>query len=88
MVPESLKEAIVCVVGLGYVGQPLAEAFSCHLTTYGYDIDTAKIKDLQSSDSSIKVSENPACINHADFIIICVPTPVTRAKDPDLIPVR
>ena len=41
------KEAVVCVVGLGYVGLPLAEAFSKHLRVIGYDVNAAKIKKLR-----------------------------------------
>lgn len=40
MVPEELKDKIVCVVGLGYVGLPLAEAFSRQIKTVGFDIDS------------------------------------------------
>jgi len=41
MVSEELKDKTVCVVGLGYVGQPLAEAFSSHLRTIGFDFGRA-----------------------------------------------
>lgn len=41
-----MKDKTVCVVGLGYVGLPLAEAFSKYLKTIGFDIDRAKIKKL------------------------------------------
>ena len=43
MVSEDLTDKTVCVVGLGYVGLPLAEAFSRHLKTIGYDLDAKKI---------------------------------------------
>jgi len=39
-----MKHKTVCIVGLGYVGLPLAEAFSKHLKAIGYDIDEEKIK--------------------------------------------
>jgi UDPglucose 6-dehydrogenase/UDP-N-acetyl-D-galactosamine dehydrogenase len=42
MVHEKINNAVVCVVGLGYVGYPLAEAFSSHLRTLGYDNDRKK----------------------------------------------
>ena len=42
------KEAVVCVVGLGYVGLPLVEAFSKHLRVIGYDVNVDKIKKLQT----------------------------------------
>jgi len=41
-----MKHKTVCIVGLGYVGLPLAEAFSKHLKVMGYDIDEEKIKNL------------------------------------------
>lgn len=41
------KEAVVCVVGLGYVGLPLAEASSKHLRVIGYDVNVDKIKKLR-----------------------------------------
>lgn len=87
MVPESLKNKIVCIVGLGYVGQPLAEAFTEHVQTIGFDIDQRKIDSLNQEGSKIKATSDPKSIQNADFIFICVPTPVTKAKDPDLKPV-
>jgi UDPglucose 6-dehydrogenase/UDP-N-acetyl-D-galactosamine dehydrogenase len=75
----------VCVVGLGYVGLPLAEAFSKHLKTIGFDIDEEKTKKLKNSNKdNIEFTTDPAQINQADFILICVPTPVTKSKEPDL----
>jgi UDPglucose 6-dehydrogenase/UDP-N-acetyl-D-galactosamine dehydrogenase len=88
MVPESVKGNKVCVVGLGYVGTPLAEAFAKHLPTIGFDIDRRKIDSLKNSGSKILATTDPARIKDADFVLICVPTPVTKAKDPDLGPVR
>ena len=88
MSTEKLLKKTVCVVGLGYVGTPLAEAFSKYLPTIGFDIDTQKIDDLIASGSNIQFTADPTKIKNADFIMICVPTPITRAKDPDLGPVR
>ena len=45
---EKIKSGKVCIVGLGYVGLPLAEVFSKHLKVTGYDIDEEKIKNLNS----------------------------------------
>ncbi len=80
------KEAIVCIVGMGYVGLPLAEAFSKHLKVRGYDINGEKIKKLSENDkeNNIEFSSNPSKIKETDFILICVPTPVTKSKEPDL----
>lgn len=87
MVPKSVNDLIVCVVGLGYVGEPLAEAFSRHLLTCGYDIDSRKVDQILASGSSIHATGNPVTIRDVDVVIMCVPTPVTSAKDPDLRPV-
>ncbi|PKL60589.1 MAG: nucleotide sugar dehydrogenase, partial [Methanomicrobiales archaeon HGW-Methanomicrobiales-4] len=88
MVSESLKGKVVCVVGLGYVGLPLAEAFSEHLPTIGLDIDQGKIDTLKISWSKIQATSDPHAIKNADMVLICVPTPVTKAKDPDLRPIQ
>ena len=85
MVSEDLKDKTVCVVGLGYVGLPLAEAFSQHLKTIGYDLDTKKIAQINAGpDNKVIATMDPAMIREADVIIIAVPTPVTKAKDPDI----
>lgn len=89
MVSEELKDKTVCVVGLGYVGQPLAEAFSGHLKTIGFDIVEEKVNRINGSNSGkLLCTSDPASINQADFILICVPTPITKHKEPDLFPVR
>ena len=84
MVPEPVDGRTVCVVGLGYVGTPLAEAFAEHVPTIGFDIDHRKVDALVASGSKIRATMDPAAIKDADFVLICVPTPVTKAKDPDL----
>ncbi len=83
------KTAVIGIVGLGYVGLPLAIAFAKTLRVIGFDTDTAKVSRLNQSNSSHRLSftDDPREINHADFIIICVPTPVTKSKEPDLGPV-
>ncbi|VUT26962.1 MAG: UDP-N-acetyl-D-mannosamine dehydrogenase [Candidatus Methanolliviera sp. GoM_oil] len=81
-----MKQKTVCVVGLGYVGLPLAKAFSKHLKTIGFDIDDDKIGDLNNNNNedNIEFTSDPSKIKHADFVIIAVPTPVTKSKEPDL----
>ncbi len=83
--PVSDKD-IVCIIGLGYVGLPLAEAFSRSGRVIGYDIDSAKIKKLKENNDNqnLLFTSNPEDIGQADFIIIAVPTPITRDKKPDL----
>jgi len=88
MVQKPVTKPTVCVVGLGYVGTPLAEAFAEHVPTIGFDIDTRKVNALIAAKSRVKATTDPANIRNADYIMICVPTPVTKAKDPDLTPVR
>jgi UDPglucose 6-dehydrogenase/UDP-N-acetyl-D-galactosamine dehydrogenase len=82
----SMNDKTVCVTGLGYVGLPLALAFSGHLKTIGFDVDAGKIRELsgENDNQNIAFTDNPEDINNADFIIIAVPTPVTKSKDPDL----
>jgi len=76
----------VCVVGLGYVGWPLAKAFSKHLKVIGFDTNTTIIERLrrEATHANMVFTDNPRDISTADFIIIAVPTPVTKSKDPDL----
>jgi len=83
---HDLDQAIVCVVGLGYVGLPLAEAFSKSLKVIGFDVDSERVSKL-SRDNNYKnllLTDNPKEISKANFIIIAVPTPVTKSKEPDL----
>lgn len=92
----------ICVVGLGYVGLPLAVEFGkTHLKTFGFDVNSKKIKELQegfdamgevSSEelkkTTLHYSDDPSVISEADFIIVAVPTPIDRAKKPDLTLVK
>ena len=81
-----MDKTTVCIIGLGYVGLPLAEAFSKHLKVIGFDTDKVKLSKLSegTSNGDLFFTDDPREIGRADFIIICVPTPVTRSKDPDL----
>ncbi|KAF5434806.1 UDPglucose 6-dehydrogenase/UDP-N-acetyl-D-galactosamine dehydrogenase, partial [Candidatus Methanophagaceae archaeon] len=84
-----MKNKTVCVVGLGYVGLPLANAFSKHVKTIGFDIDRAKIQELnENSNANLICSSDPSSIEQADIVIIAVPTPVTKSKEPDLFYVK
>ena len=78
------RDVIVCIVGLGYVGLPLAEAFSRHIQVIGYDVDDAKVAELNNDKGGIEFTTDASRIKQADFVIIAVPTPVTKSKDPDL----
>jgi len=80
-----MKQKTICVLGLGYVGLPLAKAFSKHLKTIGFDIDDDKIGDLNNNNNdNIEFTTDPSKIKLADFVIVAVPTLVTKSKEPDL----
>jgi len=96
------REAIVGVVGLGYVGLPLVREFTRGgAQVLGFDIDAAKVKALKAGRSYIEhipselIGEmvgsgrfEPTCdferLDEPDCILICVPTPLTRTRDPDM----
>lgn len=88
MVQKSVKrvtEMVACVVGLGYVGLPLAEAFAEKISTIGYEIVEAKAKEIAATTTTpLIVTSAPSMIQKADFVAICVPTPVMKTKEPDL----
>ena len=80
---REMKQKTVCIVGLGYVGLPLAKAFSKHLKMIGFDIDDDKIGDLNNNNNNkdnMEFTTDPSKIEHADFVIIAVPTPVTKSN--------
>ncbi|MBI2146652.1 nucleotide sugar dehydrogenase [Candidatus Woesearchaeota archaeon] len=87
----------ICVVGLGYVGLPLAAALSNNFLVIGFDVNTSRIKELQqgkdssgefSSGSSHKdtlmYTSDPIKIRAAHVVIVCVPTPIDDQNKPDL----
>jgi UDP-N-acetyl-D-galactosamine dehydrogenase len=91
----------VAVVGLGYVGLPLAVKLSQHFTVTGFDISETRIADLKRGVDptrevsaaelkacSITYSADPACLKGAGVIIVAVPTPVDQSRTPDLAPIR
>jgi UDP-N-acetyl-D-galactosamine dehydrogenase len=83
----SINERIICIVGLGYVGLPLAEQFSKHFKVIGFDINEKKIKILSQRYNKFEITSNPIKIKEADIVIIAVPTPITKSQQPDLYPV-
>jgi UDP-N-acetyl-D-galactosamine dehydrogenase len=81
----SLENRTVAIIGLGYVGLPLILAFSNQYKVVGYDIDKVKLENLRDKYSkNILFTADPEILHEADFLIICVPTPITRSKEPDL----
>lgn len=79
MVSKINKENVVCVVGLGYVGLPLAEMFSHHFKVIGFDIDEEKIRRLSFENSDLEFTSDSLKIKLAGFVIITVPTPVSKS---------
>jgi UDPglucose 6-dehydrogenase/UDP-N-acetyl-D-galactosamine dehydrogenase len=85
---KEIKHMTVCVVGLGYVGLPLAEAFARHLEVIGYRRNQEAVDALnRTMQGNFFATTDPKRIKDADIIIICVPTPVTKNKQPDLGPI-
>jgi len=80
----NLDEKIVCVVGLGYVGLPLVEVFSKYFRVIGFDIDKKKVEELKKKYNNLELTSESNKIKLADYIIIAVPTPLTKSKEPDL----
>ncbi len=96
------RTARVAVVGLGYVGLPLAETFAWGgFAVIGFDIDSAKIDRLRRGQSYIghicperieelnasgrfEPTDDPSRFVEADAVVICVPTPLGEAREPDL----
>jgi UDP-N-acetyl-D-galactosamine dehydrogenase len=91
----------IAVVGLGYVGLPIAVAFGKQQRVIGFDINKAKIAELQKgfdrtgevSSADLKATDvqytfQPSDLKTADFIIVAVPTPINEALQPDLTALR
>ncbi len=85
MVTE-VKSATICVVGAGYVGLPLSRVFARNHEVISFDIDADKVKALseQNVNPNHVFTTDPALIAEADFISICVPTPLSKGKRPDM----
>lgn len=91
------QERTIAVVGLGYVGLPVAVAFGKHRRTIGYDINRSRIQELSKGydrtgevrgdellAADIQFTESIDDLRQADFFIVAVPTPVNDANQPDL----
>jgi UDP-N-acetyl-D-galactosamine dehydrogenase len=100
---ESLinRENKIAVVGLGYVGLPLAVHLAAHFDVVGFDLKTERIEELQSgfdrtmevSDSQLRnvkihYSDKPGDLAGCRLVIVAVPTPIDEFRIPDLIPLR
>jgi len=97
---RNLSKVKLGVIGLGYVGLPLAVEFGRHYQTVGFDINADRIKELQSGkDHTLEVSDEELkqahlltyadqldSISDCDVYIVTVPTPVDKHNRPDLTP--
>lgn len=91
---------VVAVVGLGYVGLPLAVEFGKQFATIGFDLSGKKIEayrrhvdptgevstDELAASTRLRVTTDPAELEGADFVVVAVPTPVDEAHRPDFGP--
>ena len=96
---QSIK---ICVIGLGYVGLPLAIEFGKKYETIGFDINEVRVDELSrgndrtsevtsediNSSINLAFTHNCADIASANIYILSVPTPIKKNKSPDLIPIK
>lgn len=95
------KNRKIAIIGLGYVGMPLAVAFAKHFDVIGFDIDANKIKSYQNNvdptgeigeeglkKTSVQFTSNENDIKGANFYIITVPTPIKQDNTPNLAPIE
>ncbi|MDD4628700.1 MAG: nucleotide sugar dehydrogenase [Candidatus Peribacteraceae bacterium] len=97
-----MKRPTICIVGLGYVGLPLAHAFAKKgYDVIGYDINALRVGELkegrdhtreltprQLAEVAIRFTVDPAMIREAEIVILAIPTPVDEKNNPDLRPVE
>ncbi|KAA3601010.1 MAG: nucleotide sugar dehydrogenase [Candidatus Scalindua sp. AMX11] len=89
----------ITVIGLGYVGLPLAVELSNYFKVFGFDICEKRVKTLKGGNdpngevdasilqaSTMSFHTNPDIISESDFVIVTVPTPIDSHKNPDLRP--
>ena len=97
-----ISQTQVAVVGLGYVGLPLAVAFGKKMPTIGFDVAERKVAAMQqgedptgevgsagllaSTQAQLTLTADPQQLVNADFIVVAVPTPVDEAHRPDFTP--
>lgn len=94
----------IAIIGLGYVGMPLAAAFSSKFKVFGFDLNSTRINELKSGfDRTLELDESAMkkvlengmsfsseldSIKEANFFIVTVPTPIDEHKNPDLNPLK
>lgn len=96
------RSATLAVIGLGYVGLPLAVAFGREFRTLGFDIQSRRIAQLKRGEDRtrettpaeltaarhLELTDDPESLRQADLFIITVPTPIDTHCQPDLEPLR
>ncbi|WP_318506973.1 nucleotide sugar dehydrogenase [Bacillus sp. T3] len=95
------KEEKIAVVGLGYVGMPIAVAFAKKVNVIGFDLNTHKIEQYKNGidptnevgneiirQTKVDFTADPTKLQEAKFLIVAVPTPVNADKTPDLSPIE
>jgi UDP-N-acetyl-D-galactosamine dehydrogenase len=96
----SLENTKIAIIGLGYVGLPLAVEFSKKYPVIGFDINAGRIEELKSgTDSTLEVSDtelaqakslsfssDKSVLSEANVFVVTVPTPIDKHKQPDLTP--
>ncbi len=99
---QDIDSKTVALVGLGYVGLPIALAFGRVNRTIGFDIDARKIEHYRRGEdpmgeafanqfeaaARLEFTNEPERLREADFVIVAVPTPVNAARQPDPSPLK
>ncbi len=97
---KTLKESTLAIIGLGYVGLPLAVEFGRLMPTIGFDINKARIEELKGGNdhtlettheelkaaTKLSYTDNLEELRKANIFIVTVPTPIDEHKRPDLTP--
>lgn len=90
----------LALVGLGYVGMPIAVEFAKHVKVIGYDINEKRVEEYQNGidatnevgeaikNTTVEFTADPAKLKEAKFIVVAVPTPVNDDNRPDLRPIE
>ena len=90
----------LALVGLGYVGMPIAVEFAKHINVIGFDINEKRINEYKNGidstnevgdaikDTNVEFTADPSKLKEAKFIVVAVPTPVNEDNTPDLRPVE
>jgi len=97
-----MKNIKIGIIGLGYIGLPLAVKLSKYFPTIGYDLNSVRISELKKGfdrtaevskkeiklSKNLKFSSNLSDIKNCNFFIVAVPSPIKKNKTPDFIPLK